>query len=96
MSVVNLNPSQVQVIQSTENRQKISSQQGIAKEEAQRPQAVRPNIRDTASSEQIYAEAWSDIRSQNATDPRTALYAGVRDLERNDSLKQSLNFSVYA
>lgn len=96
MSEVSFNPSSVQVIQSTENRQKVNSQQGIKSEEPQKVDYAARTTREETSSEQVYAEAWSDMRSQDASDPRTALYAGVRDLQKNDSLKNSLAFSVYA
>lgn len=96
MAAVNFNPSSVQVIQSTENRQKVNAQQGISREEPQKVEAPARDSREETSSEQVYAQAWTDVRSQDASDPRTALYAGVRDLEKQDALKSSLSFSVYA
>ncbi len=92
-----------QVIQSAQNRRRVSEQSGQAQDsraqEQQQQQAASADSVSAASGddyERAYEQARDSLRMPNATSPQAAAYANVQQMGQRDELQGLLAFSAYA
>jgi hypothetical protein len=93
-----------QVIQSTQNRYRISEQSGQNQNAPADQEGAAYSAKDgtTVSSasgadyERAYEAAKNSLRMPNATSPQAAAYANVQQLGQRDELQDMLAFSTYA
>lgn len=90
-----------QVIQSAQNRRRVSEQSGqTGNAQQQEPQVQQQAQSAPASSgadyERAYEQARDSLRMPNATSPQAAAYANVQQLSQRDELQGLLAFSAYA
>ncbi len=91
-----------QVIQSAQNRRRVSEQSGQPNDAPRQEQQVQPEQAQSASAasgaeyERAYEQARDSLRMPNATSPQAAAYANVQQLSQRDELQGLLAFSAYA